>query len=145
MYAIAAAELPPAFLEIETWSVRTHKDLAWLRAALRRVLTGAAAADGPEAEIPGRICLVASEIAADTMRYHHTPTVVRLLSDGRQFIIDVAGTAGGPSATIWPEDHGEGLALARRVADDVGWFQTWNARHVWARFDVPAWAAMAAA
>ncbi|WP_205687407.1 ATP-binding protein [Cellulomonas endophytica] len=135
------AQLPDSFVEVERWTIEATEDLARLRAALHRALTGA---DLPPrrgiGEVPEKAVLVASELATNALRHGRPPTLVRLLSDGRRFAVDVVDQAPHAEPRIAgdraPGEGGFGLILAQRVSQGVGWYREGDrAKHVWALFE----------
>ena len=139
-----APEAPPAgFVEIHRWELTSTEDLARLRSSLHHALTGAPVpADRSLDEVPERIVLVASELATNALRHARPPTLVRLLSDGREYVVDVVDHAPeDPPVVVHgrpPGGGGYGLLLAQRICLDVGWYPAPVGRkHVWARFAVP--------
>lgn len=137
---VNSAELPPSFTEVRRWAIASTEDLARLRALLHHALTGT---DLPPrsgiGEVPEKAVLVASELATNALRHGAPPTVVRLLSDGDRFAIDVIDRAPGSAPEVAgdraPGDGGFGLILAQRVSLDVGWYPEGDLKHVWALFD----------
>jgi len=148
--SISRSEIPERFVEIAAWRLGTMGDLAMLRADLHRTLTGAPLPPDRHLEAaPERIVLVASELATNALRHGLPPAHVRLLSDGRQFVVDVVDHSPERPPVVAaqrpPGAGGFGLQLARRASREVGWFGTpTGEKHVWARFDVPVFRAGAA-
>lgn len=148
---IDRAVIPDRFVEIGSWRLATMSDLAELRSALHRVLTGAPLPPDRHLEaVPERVVLVASELATNALRHGRPPSRLRLLSDGREFVVDVVDHSPERPPVIdadrAPGDGGFGLQLARRTAREVGWFGTTTGeKHVWARFVVPLFRAGASA
>jgi hypothetical protein len=143
---VAHATVPPGFVEIGAWPLHGLGDLATLREGLHRMLTGGPLpADRALEATPERVVLVASELATNALRHGLPPTVVRLLSDGRELVVDVVDHS--PEVPVVagrrsPGAGGFGLVLAQRAATAVGWFRAGTGeKHVWARFDVPVFRA----
>lgn len=93
-------------------------------------------------DVPESVILVASELATNALSYAGLPATVRLLERDGEYLIEVVDPApdrapvpvgGGPTG-----QGGFGLLLVARLADEVGWFRTATAKHVWARFAVRA-------
>jgi signal transduction histidine kinase len=148
--SIALADVPPAFVEIGAWELTRLDDLARLREGLHRMLTGAPLPPDRHLDAtPERIVLVASELATNALRHGLPPTRVRLLSDGRELVVDVVDhspDAPTIAARRPPGAGGFGLVLARRAASSVAWYRSGaGEKHVWARFDVPVFRAGASA
>jgi anti-sigma regulatory factor (Ser/Thr protein kinase) len=141
--SIAAADVPVRFVEIGSWRLATLADLGDLRGHVHRTLTGAPLPPDRHLDAaPERIVLVASELATNALRHGRPPALVRLLSDGREFVVDVVDHSPERPPVIDPHRPpgagGFGLQLARRAAREVGWFTTATGeKHVWARFEVP--------
>ncbi len=137
----AHAAVPPGFVEIGAWPLRTLADLATLREGLHRMLTGAPLpADRALEATPERVVLVASELATNALR-HGLPdagaAAQRRPRARRGRRRPLAGRPGrrGPAVA----GRGRfGLVLAQRASTAVGWFRAGTGeKHVWARFDVP--------
>lgn len=131
---------PPArFRPVREWILM---DTAHLREVRRELLVEITAADAaPQRSlegIPDRMILVASELATNALTHGLPPTIVRLSTDGHDFLLDVADhdletrprLAGQREAGL----GGFGLQIARRLAQEVGWYSTDKTKHVWATF-----------
>jgi hypothetical protein len=139
MHELRTSSRPPTAIELQRWALAGADDLRGLRASLHRALTGHALVDGTALdEVPERVVLVATELATNALRHGLPPTIVRLLSTGDRFILDVADhdvstvpeLAGAhPSAA-----GGRGLQLAKAFSLDVGWYASTEAKHIWASF-----------
>ncbi|MCB7135338.1 ATP-binding protein [Cellulosimicrobium marinum] len=144
---IARIPVPPRFVEIGSWPLLSMADLAPLRADLHRMLTGTPCPPDRPLDAPQeRIVLVASELATNALRHSAPPARVLLLSDGREIVVDVVDHSPDASPRLAPGRPpgagGFGLQLARRTAQEVGWFSTLaGEKHVWARFAVPVFRA----
>jgi len=149
--SVAHAAVPPGFVEIGAWPLRGLTDLAALRQGLHHMLTGGPLPQDRALEAtPERIVLVASELATNALRHGLPPTRVRLLSDGRELVVDVVDHSPDVPPVVAgrrsPGAGGFGLVLAQRAATCVGWCRTGTGeKHVWARFDVPVFRAGASA
>ncbi|MCA5892262.1 ATP-binding protein [Isoptericola sp. NEAU-Y5] len=134
---------------VGSWTVRSVDELADVRAGLdsRLPCHCPAAQVGPSDDVGGltgrqRMVLVASELVANALEHARPPVVARLLCDGRVAVLDVVDRS--PEAPpVVPHDRepgqgGHGLRIARRVADQVGWYRTDHGeKHVWAQFAAP--------
>lgn len=124
---------------VSTWTLDSYGQLAQLRGALTAVVRrrGARAAPG-DGDVATGLALAASELATNALKHAGAPATVRLWSAPEGYLLDVAdGTPA--SAPLRPEGRGPGeggfgLALVARVADDLGWYSTQDAKHVWATF-----------
>ena len=144
--SVEHAAVPVGFVEIGSWPLRGLGDLATLREGLHRLLTGGPLPPDRALEAtPERVVLVASELATNALRHGLPPTRVRLLSDGRELVVDVVDHS--PDAPVVAGRRpacagGFGLVLAQRASTAVGWCRTGTGeKHVWARFDVPVFRA----
>ncbi|MBD8079423.1 ATP-binding protein [Cellulosimicrobium arenosum] len=142
---VAYAEVPHRFVEIASWDLRAMTQLTQLRADLHRTLTANPMPQDHRLDsVPERLVLVASELATNALRHGNPPIRVRLLSDGREIAVDVIDHSPEQAPVVAgrraPGAGGFGLVLACRAARDVGWFRSGvGEKHVWARFDVPAY------
>lgn len=130
---------PEEFRPVEEWVLDTAGELTTLRASLYRALTGNTLPPGGGlGRVPEKIVLVASELATNALRHGVPPTIVRLLTNGPEFLLDVADhdTSAEPHVpgVRAPGDGGFGLYLAQTLSLDVGWFTDEMTKHVWARF-----------
>ncbi|GII99821.1 histidine kinase-like protein [Sediminihabitans luteus] len=133
------ATLPPArtpsgFTEVAAWAVTTTDDLTHVRDALYTMLPGSGTRR--LGEIPESIVLVTSELTTNALRHGRAPALVRLHQSRGAYMIEVvdhapesAPVVAGPRAA---GEGGFGLVLASRLAQDVGWYSTRTAKHVWA-------------
>ncbi|QGQ20973.1 ATP-binding protein [Cellulomonas sp. JZ18] len=132
---------PPRGLRLlGRWQVDDVSGLAGLRHAVREAVSAHASADRAARRTADQVTLLVSELATNALRHGRAPTVVELRTDGRRYLLDVAdhdaGTAPVESGARAPGDGGFGLLIARRLADEVGWYTTRTTKHVWAQ--VPA-------
>jgi serine/threonine-protein kinase RsbW len=134
---------PTVSNEVRSWTVRSVDDLPQLRAELEATLPfvrdTAKPADGASGAAVQRILLVASELATNALRHGTPPVTVRLLWDGDLATIDVVDR--NPRVPPVFADKrargagGFGLLLARRAAQELGWFRAGSdEKHVWACF-----------
>ncbi|GAA4573199.1 hypothetical protein GCM10023176_37710 [Micromonospora coerulea] len=130
---------PPQATELERWDLRTAAELRALRASLRAALTRYGLAQGEELdEVPGRVVLVATELASNSLRHGIPPTIVTLLAADDCFILDVAdhdlATVPELADTRPLDSGGRGLLLAQSVSLAVGWYATEDTKNIWASF-----------
>jgi serine/threonine-protein kinase RsbW len=141
--ATPSAPRPPTLdAEIQRWALDNPTQLRSLRASLLDTITDAPGATGYVlAEVAEKILIVATELASNALRYGRPPTIVRLCRTGQDYIIDVVDndptTQPEHPLQRQPASGGWGLVLARALAQDVGWYVTTTAKHVWARFPAP--------
>lgn len=132
------ARAPHGFREVRSWPLLELEELALIRDDLCATLPGRERSRLED--VPESVVLVASELATNALSYAGQPAVVRLSERDGEYLLEVADRApdrprdpvgGGPSG-----QGGFGLLLAARLADEVGWYRTAAAKHVWARFVV---------
>ncbi|MBO1751376.1 ATP-binding protein [Actinotalea sp. BY-33] len=134
------SSLPPEdFHQVDEWILDKPGELTTLRASLHQALTGKTLEQGTGlARIPEKLVLVASELATNALKHGIPPTIVRLLSDGTDWLLDVADhdVDGRPyiAGQRAPGQGGFGLFLADQLSLSVGWYQTEDTKNVWARF-----------
>jgi anti-sigma regulatory factor (Ser/Thr protein kinase) len=132
---IPVATAPEGFREIGAWPLLAVDELTAVRTELGNFLPvcGTTLEDVPES-----VLLVASELATNALRHGQGPALIRLSAHEGRYLLDVVDRA--PDTT--PEIDGDrpvgqggfGLRLAARLADEVGWYCTDGAKHVWATF-----------
>lgn len=144
------ARAPEGFEEVRAWPLAAVDELAVLREDLDAALPG-----GPRTsleEVPESVVLVASELATNALRHGRGPAIVRLAaragrsedspegSPERELLLEVIDRAPERAPELAarrrPGPGGFGLQLAARLADELGWYRTARAKHVWARFTV---------
>ncbi len=134
------ARAPHGFREVRSWPLLELEELALIRDDLCATLPGRERSRLED--VPESVVLVASELATNALSYAGQPAVVRLSERDGEYLLEVVDRApdripgavgGGPSG-----QGGFGLLLAARLADEVGWYRTATAKHVWARFVVRA-------
>ncbi|MEV7971818.1 ATP-binding protein [Cellulomonas sp. NPDC089187] len=136
---LRAARPPQRFRPVREWVLQDVEHLSRVRHELLAEITarGAAPQDGLDA-VPERMILVASELATNALVHGLPPTRVQLLSDGNEYLLDVADhdvdSTPALAGTRAPGAGGFGLQIARRLSQDVGWYVDGTAKHVWARF-----------
>lgn len=130
------APAPRGFGEVRSWPLLAVEELAVLRDDLGATLPGAARRSLEE--VPESVVLVASELATNALRHAGRPATVRLYQRADEYLLEVVDRAPGrrpePVAGRPGGQGGFGLLLAARLADEVGWYSTATAKHVWARF-----------
>lgn len=146
---MSLVEAPPPSVtsEIRSWTIHSVEDLSWLRAQLEAALPLGRDSEEPEDSASStavqRILLVASELATNALRHGTPPVTVRLLSDGGIATIDVVDRNPNLPPVFAnnraPGAGGFGLLLARRAAQELGWFREGaDEKHVWACFADPS-------
>lgn len=132
---------PRAFTSVGRWIVGSPSELARVRHAVQDALT----ALGPSAvpvQAADRVVLVTSELATNALRHGRPPAVVELGVDGTALLLDVADHDPGRPPVVAGERAvgagGFGLMIARRLAEDVGWYAAHDTKHVWAVFTMHA-------
>ncbi len=135
-HALPSSRPPRGLRRLGRWQL---DDLSGLT-GLRHGVHDAVAAQVERSRAPRRtadqVALLVSELATNALRHGRAPAVVELRTDGTAFVLDVADhdTATRPvvAGSRAPGDGGFGLMIARRLADDVGWYTTRTTKHVWA-------------
>ena len=135
---------PPttAKVQVGQWSVGAFAELRELRAALRETLAGQPLPDGGSLDnLPDKMAVIATELAANAIAHAKPPTTVRLFRTETTFILDVADN----DPWVAPQFGGRrpvrsaglGLYLARKLSLDIGWYVADGAKHVWAQVAIP--------
>jgi hypothetical protein len=125
--------------ELRHWTLDSYDELKGLRASLRdAIVDGAPPSDVRRHDVFDRVAVVATELATNALRHGLPPTVVRLLRDREQLIVDVADNDPAAAPVLIndraPGAGGLGLQLTRTFAGEVGWYTTDVTKHVWASF-----------
>jgi serine/threonine-protein kinase RsbW len=132
---------------VGSWTVSTVDELAsaraWLQDALcdgRPWLCGSSEGDR---SVLANIVLAASELMANALRHAGGPARLDVVLEGRSLTVSVMDRSPDEPPVLSPDRElgagGFGLQLTLRMADDVGWYRTpTGAKHVWARFALPA-------
>ena len=139
MSEIRSARPPADFTEVRHWILDSVDGLAKLRGSLFRELTGTPYLGSSSLdEIPEKMVLVTSELATNALRHGKPPTIVTLMVNGDEHLLDVADhdTSSIPALAEErePGEGGFGLMLAQQLALDVGWYVSETTKHIWARF-----------
>ncbi|MBD8061698.1 ATP-binding protein [Oceanitalea stevensii] len=140
---LVSSSPPPEYVTVRRWNLSTAQEIKRVRHELREVIGG----DGPPshgalADVPERMILVASELAANAVEHGRPPTIVTLGSDGARYLLEVADH--DPSSTPVlagrrePGAGGFGLQIARRLGQEVGWYTTGTTKHIWVTFSPQA-------
>jgi hypothetical protein len=97
-------------------------------------------AHGGLVELRNRVALSCSELVTNALRHGKPPIEVRLLTDGDAWLLDVTDAATDRLPTPYPDrplgHGGYGLLLVARLASQLGWYVSDDAKHVWARIEV---------
>ena len=141
MSDIKAAPLPAHFQTKRTWVLDSTEGLGELRGSLFEELTGETFLTSSTLDdIPEKMVLVVSELATNALRHGKPPTIVTLMANVHEQLLDVADhdVASAPQIARGREigEGGFGLVLAHQLALDVGWYVTGPAKHIWARFPI---------
>lgn len=126
-----------------TWVLDSTEGLGELRGSLFEELTGDPFLKSSALEdIPEKMVLVVSELATNALRHGKPPTIVTLMANTEEHLLDVADhdISSEPAIAQGRElgAGGFGLVLAQRLAFDVGWYVTDRTKHIWARFPFTA-------
>jgi serine/threonine-protein kinase RsbW len=132
------------FAVVATWCVHTLAETRVLRSKLLDCMTpnGATAPAGVFGSVAQDVLVVASELATNALRHGRPPTVVQLLRRGNSLALDVADHDASSAPVIAGQrpvgEGGYGMVIARRLAEDVGWYTTPPTKHIWATFAAQA-------
>lgn len=134
MEKIQTGPAPAGFRTARSWTISRVEDLCRLRQGLHRVIDGCC----DEPQCAEHLVLVANELATNALRHGSAPAIVRLMTNDTEYLLEVVDRAIDSHPVVaGPRPAGQGgfgLMLARRLADDVGFYTTPFAKHVWARF-----------
>ena len=136
---LAASVPPDRFTAVRSWSLDSVTDLSRVRRELLSEVT-ARHADPQDllAQVPENMVLVASELATNALEHGLPPTILSLLSDGTDYLLDVCDADLHSTPVLAGERPvgagGFGLLIARRLSQAVGWYTTDTTKHVWAVF-----------
>ena len=144
MSNIKAARPPANFEPKRTWVLDSTEGLGQLRGSLFEELTGDAfISNSTLADIPEKMVLVVSELATNALRHGKPPTIVTLMANADEQLLDVADhdVDSAPEIARGREigAGGFGLVLAHQLALDVGWYVNDNTKHIWARFPIESY------
>ncbi len=136
---LASSVPPDRFTPVRSWSLDSVTDLARVRRELLHEVTAAHAE--PQltlGRVPENMVLVASELATNALQHGLPPTILSLLTDGRDYLLDVCDSNLEAVPVVAGERPmgagGFGLVIARRLSQDVGWYTADTTKHVWAIF-----------
>ncbi|QZN85813.1 ATP-binding protein [Cellulomonas sp. C5510] len=136
---LEASRPPDHFAPVRSWSLDSATDLSRVRRELlSEVTTRNAAPQRSLGRVPENMVLVASELATNALEHGLPPTVLSLLTDGADYLLDVCD-ADLHSVPVLAGERpvgagGFGLLIARRLSQSVGWYTTDSSKHVWAVF-----------
>ncbi|WP_250033723.1 ATP-binding protein [Paractinoplanes maris] len=140
MSALRLLAFPPHSRLLFAWELHSDQDLRRIRAEVVRVL-----ADQPHPvpeDLVQRIELVATELAGNALRHGLPPITVRLLRDDDCYLLDVSdhdphNPPGPVVASGQFSAGGRGLHIVLSLAQELCWYKTDNAKHIWASFPSP--------
>lgn len=138
---VKAARPPASFMAKRTWVLDSTEGLGRLRGSLFEELTGDAFLTSSALDdVPEKMVLVVSELATNALRHGKPPTIVTLMTNDDEQLLDVADhdVSTAPQIAEGREigEGGFGLVLAHRLALDVGWYVSGETKHIWARFPI---------
>ncbi|WP_152187504.1 ATP-binding protein [Georgenia satyanarayanai] len=130
---------PASYRTVGRWTLSTAEEIRTVRQGLRETFgLEDSTSSGGLGDVPERMILVASELAANALEHGRPPTIVTLGSDGSRYLLEVADhdpdsvpVLAGHRA---PGAGGFGLQIARRVGQEVGWYTTGTTKHIWVTF-----------
>ncbi len=136
---IVSSRPPERFRPVRSWSLDSVTDLSRVRNELLAEITAPHAAPQDElGRVPENMVLVASELATNALQHGLPPTVLSLLVDADDYLLDVCDTDLETTPVIAgarPSGAGGfGLLIAHRLSQEVGWYTTDSTKHVWAIF-----------
>src|SRR6478609_1442896 len=131
---IVTSRPPERFRPVRSWSLDSVTDLARVRRELLEEITAPHAA--PQVvlgRVPENMVL-----AANALQHGRPPTVLSLLADDLDYLLDVCDADLETTPVIAGERPsgagGFGLLIAHRLSQEVGWYTTDATKHVWATF-----------
>jgi hypothetical protein len=137
-----ASPPPTEKVQVGRWTLGTFAELRLLRASLRQALAAQPTPDGGAMDnVPEKMAIIATELAANAIAHAKPPTTVRLFRTEATFILDVADN----DPWVVPQfsdEHplragGLGLHMARKLSLDIGWYVADGTKHVWAQVAIP--------
>lgn len=136
---LSSAMPPEGFRPVREWVLLDTSALSTVRRELLDEITADhAARQDVLSDVPERMILVASELATNALTHGLPPTIVSLSTDGRDYLLDVADHDLSSEPRVAGERPagagGFGLQIARRIAQEVGWYSTESTKHVWVVF-----------
>lgn len=136
---IVSSRPPERFRPVRSWSLDSVTDLSRVRNELLAEITAPhAKPQDALGRVPENMVLVASELATNALQHGLPPTVLSLLVDADDYLLDVCDTDLETTPVIAGERPsgagGFGLLIAHRLSQEVGWYTTDSAKHVWATF-----------
>lgn len=141
MNPIPLAQPSQEFMTVKTWTLDSFFELVHLRVALTETMAT------QEADLPRHatrvvrgLVLVSNELASKALGHAHPPTTVTLKANDVYYLLDVTDHDPDAPPVVAlgraPGEEGFGLALARRIAADMGWHAEDQMKHVWATFPI---------
>lgn len=130
---------PTRYAPVRRWTLSTPEEIRTVRWELRETIGRSAAPSSDDLmDVPERMILVASELAANALEHGRPPTIVTLGSDGSRYLLEVADHDPDSVPVLAgyraPGAGGFGLQIARRVGQEVGWYTTGTTKHIWVTF-----------
>jgi hypothetical protein len=135
--------LPPTGkAQLGRWTVKTFGELSVVRAALSQALIEQRMPEGAVREtVRERIMIVATELAANAIRYTKSPATVELFRTDATFIVDVSDNDPWVAPHFAEERHlgagGLGLRMTSELSLDMGWYLDGGTKCVWAQVAIP--------
>jgi serine/threonine-protein kinase RsbW len=136
---LRSARPPAGFRLVREWLLLDTSELSAVRRELLDEITADHAVRQESlSDVPESMILVASELATNALVHGLPPTVVSLSTDGRDYLLEVADHDLSSEPRVVSERPagagGFGLQIARRLAQDVGWYATGTTKHIWVVF-----------
>jgi hypothetical protein len=135
---------PPAHTRVLLmWEPNSDKDLTKIRDGILRFFSSNPTAErAGSSDVAQSLGVVATELAGNALRHGSPPVIVRLLRDDNCYILDISDgdTDRVPQpGRAQPGFHagGRGLQISLAMAEQVNWYRTETAKHVWASFPAP--------
>ena len=136
---LRSATPPAGFRLVRQWLLLDTSELSAVRRELLDEITADHAVRQESlSDVPESMILVASELATNALVHGLPPTVVGLSTDGRDYLLEVADHDLSSEPRVASERPagagGFGLQIARRLAQEVGWYATGTTKHIWVVF-----------